>query len=281
MLLAHADPIQHTVVVAICLSGTIAYAWWWSTAARRARRAMISWAVAVFGVLVATMPTVEDWSERSFSGHMVQHLLLIAVVAPAFVVALEPVVFRRHRARRPHRALDRPWAAPVAAAMFVGTLLVSHLTGIYDAALGSQPLHEIEHLAYLVTAIALWVALRSGATRRDAAAPFGRIVAILGVIAGMAVLGLVLATAAEPLMPTYAAHQGVDAALRDQRRAAALMWIGGMLTTLPLLVLAFWRWAAHEEAAARRTEHLLDARVRVDAESDSATRTGSETATHS
>ena len=37
------------------------------------------------------------------------------------------------------------------------------------------------------------------------------------------------------------------------------MWVTGMLTTLPLLVLAVWRWAATEERVARRAEALADA----------------------
>ena len=52
---------------------------------------------------------------------------------------------------------------------FVGVLLVTHLTGIYDTALRSQLLHEGEHAAYLVTAALLWAALAKGqldATRR-------------------------------------------------------------------------------------------------------------------
>ena len=37
------------------------------------------------------------------------------------------------------------------------------------------------------------------------------------------------------------------------------MWVTGMLTTLPLLVLAVWRWASTEERIARRAEALADA----------------------
>ena len=37
------------------------------------------------------------------------------------------------------------------------------------------------------------------------------------------------------------------------------MWVTGMLTTLPMLVVAVWRWAATEERVARRAEALADA----------------------
>ena len=36
------------------------------------------------------------------------------------------------------------------------------------------------------------------------------------------------------------------------------MWVTGLLTTLPLLVAAVWRWASAEEQMARRAEALAD-----------------------
>ena len=68
---------------------------------------------------------------------------------------------------------------------------------------------------------------------------------------------MILLTAPEPLIETYAARLGPDA-LDDQRRAAALMWVSGMLTTVPLLLLAVWRWASAEERATARAEALTD-----------------------
>jgi putative membrane protein len=259
-LLAHPDPVQHLAFAALCLAATGAFARRWSSDARRSAAALWWWAIAVVGALGATVPAVESWAQRSFTGHMVQHLVLISIVAPALVIAVGPLMRSRRRGRRhwQRTVVDGPWVAPAAALAFVGVLLVTHLTGIYDTALRSRFLHEGEHVAYLVTAALLWAALREGATRRHAAAPFARIAAILGVIAGTAILGLVLATASEPLISTYSARNGFDRALDDQRTAAALMWIGGMMTSLPLLVLAFWRWAVHEEATARRLEQLTD-----------------------
>jgi cytochrome c oxidase assembly factor CtaG len=90
------------------------------------------------------------------------------------------------------------------------------------------------------------------------AAP-ARIGAVFGVIAGSAFLAIVLMAATAPMMPTYEARLGPRAALDDQRAAAAIMWVSGMFTTLPLLVLAVWRWAATEERVARRSEALADA----------------------
>nr|MBA3288747.1 cytochrome c oxidase assembly protein [Acidimicrobiia bacterium] len=81
---------------------------------------------------------------------------------------------------------------------------------------------------------------------------------VFGVGAGGALLAMVLLAAPTPLIETYETQLGADRALSDQRSAAALMWIAGMLTTVPLLVVAVWRWASTEERIARRAEALLD-----------------------
>ena len=43
--------------------------------------------------------------------------------------------------------------------LFVVVLFVTHLTSIYDDALGNRWLHEAEHAAYLLSACAMWAAV--------------------------------------------------------------------------------------------------------------------------
>jgi putative membrane protein len=131
-------------------------------------------------------------------------------------------------------------------------LYLTHLTGIYDAALSNRFLHDAEHLAYAFTAILLWVAVRGAGT----SAAVGRVGSAFAVIAGSAMLGIVLLSASTPLFSTYVERLGSDAALDDQHVAASLMWVGGMATTLPLLLVAVWRWASAEERIADRAEQL-------------------------
>jgi putative membrane protein len=209
-------------------------------------------------LVLASSSWVESVAERSFTGHMIQHLLMIVVAAPLLVVA-EPwrtVARAMHvpssRAGRRALATWHRGAPLVALVLFVAVLFVSHLTSIYDRSLHDRLLHEGEHLAYVASAVVLWAAVRASGR---AGAP-ARIGAVFGVMASSAVLGLILMSARDPLMPTYAVRLGTEPAIDDQRTAAAIMWIGGMLATTPLLVSAFWRWAAMEDAIARRAEAL-------------------------
>ncbi len=259
MVLAHSG-YDHVTFVAIAIVLVAGFgAVWWRDAARSLVR-FGCWTIAVVLVLLASSPRFEHLAEHSFTGHMVQHLVVIIGAAPLFVLArplhtmlaagvIRTTPFGRRVGAAWHRAA--PLIAPV---LFLGVLFATHLTAIYDDALGNRWLHEAEHAGYLLGSVAVWAAVLA---TRKANAP-ARIAAVFGIIAGSALLAVILMTAKDPLVPTYAAHLGDAEAVEDQRAAAALMWVSGMATTLPLMVASVWRWAATEDRIARRHEALLD-----------------------
>jgi putative membrane protein len=274
VLLAHTG-VDHVLIGLAGAAAAAAYGLAWlraphpSDVSRASRRAaersdsarLWSWIAGVALVVVASLPFMETLAEHSFAGHMVQHLIVIIGAAPLLVLA-RPVRTMMRAGWLPSTALGRRagvvwhrWAPAVGPGLFVVVMFATHLTPIYDDALGNRWLHETEHAAYLWSACAMWAAV-VGVRRTGAAARVG---SVFGVIAMSSFLALVLMAATSPLMPTYERRLGVDAALADQRAAAAIMWVTGMLTTLPLLVAAVWRWASAEEKMARRAEALADA----------------------
>jgi putative membrane protein len=276
-MIAHTSAAEHAVIVLLGVVAVLLYGLGWVGRPQVSRWRLVSWAAAVVVTLIATMPAVERWAERSFTGHMAQHLLLIVLAAPLYVAAQPVRTFRQlpwlaHRRVPGERALTRWWhrvgavAAPVA---FLGVLYLTHLTDLYEMALDHRVVHDLEHVAYLASAIALWavvigpgrgvmtsvrtatMATASSATTATPAIarPGGgaaRVGTAMAVIAGMALLGVVLMSASEPLVPTYVEALGRDEALDDQRLAASFMWAGGMGLTLPLLLASVWIWAAAE-----------------------------------
>lgn len=265
-MFAHTSPAEHVTVVLLGLAAIGLYGLGWTRRPGAAWWLLAAWSCGVGLTLVATMPSMEAWADDSFTGHMVQHLLMIVLVAPLLVVA-QPVRTFRWLPFLPDRpsAVERPiarwWrrnrtlAAPV---LFLLVLYLTHLTSVYEWALDNRLLHHVEHLAYLGGAIALWSSVLAPARQNGAV----RVATVLAVIAGSAFLGAILSTAGEPLVPTYVTSQGgVDAALDDQQRAASLMWAGGMGLTLPLLLTSVWVWASAEERRARHREAIIDARV--------------------
>jgi len=260
-LLAHTG-YDHLVLAAIAAAAIAAYGLAWAHQRRPRVWRLATWIAGVLIVLLASSPWLEALAEESFTGHMVQHLLVIIVAAPLFVVARPvhtlasagwmPTSAPVAPAGRRGAATWRTWSPVIGPLFFVVVLYVTHLTAIYDRALDDRLLHEVEHAAYLLGAVLTWSAVL-GAGRASAAARVG---AVFGVAAGGALLGMVLLSAPTPMIPTYEVQLGTARALSDQRSAAALMWVGGMLTTVPLLLIAVWRWASAEERIARRTEAL-------------------------
>lgn len=261
MLFAHTAPAEHVAIAAVGCAAVALYGWAWLHLPESRRRTwrLWSWAGGVLALTVSMAAPVERIAEESFTGHMVQHLLMIVVAAPLLVLARPVRTFvdglaPGHGTSGAERSVARWWRTAgtvIAPAMFLVVLFVTHLTGIYDAALGNRFVHDAEHLAYLLAAVALWAVVGSAG---QANAP-GRVAAVFAVIGGSALLGVVLLTASSPLIDTYATSLGADA-LDDQRAAASLMWVGGMAISLPLLVMAVWRWAATEQRIAERAEHL-------------------------
>lgn len=262
-LLAHAG-VDH-LAIGVAAAGVIGvYALAWMHQPNPVGWRLAAWAGGVVVVVAASLPWMERLAEQTFTGHMVQHLLVIIVAAPLLVVA-RPVHTMGRAGFLPTassmaptgRRLATRWrhTAPVIGPLLlVAVLVVTHLSAVYDLALHDRLVHELEHAAYLTGAVLTWAAVLGP---RPLGGP-ARVGAVLALAAGGALLGMILLTAPAPLIPTYEDRLGTVRALADQQSAAALMWIGGMATTVPLLVLAVWRWAAAEERIAGRAEALTD-----------------------
>ena len=257
-VVAHSG-LDHVALGAVAALLAGAYGWAWLRARQRDTRLLAAWTGGVLLVLIASLPFMERLAEESFTGHMLQHLLVIVLAAPLLVLARPGHVAARAglvpttAGGRRVAAWWRRWATLVGPLTFVVVLFGTHLSSVYDQALRHRGVHELEHAGYLLGAVLTWAAVL--AARPTGAV--GRIGAAFGVSAAGALLGVVLLTAPEPLIETYATRLGPEA-IDDQRRAAALMWVSGMLTTVPLLLLAVWRWASAEERATARAEALTD-----------------------
>lgn len=270
-MIAHSGLVSHLSLAALAVSAVVAYFVAWNRAPQARFLRLVSWSGGWVTLIIALSPPMEAAAERSFTGHMVQHLAMMVVAAPLLALSSPVEMFaaalraplRRSGAARQQRRFSRGFSrrlhrvGPVAAPLtFVTVLFVTHLTGVYDRALVDRWVHDLEHVAYLGSAVWLWSVILVG-RRADA---IERVGSVFAVIAGSALLGVVLLSASTPLVDTYAANLGTAEALSDQRAAASLMWVGGMATSLPLLFLAFWRWASTEERVTRRAEQLRDQR---------------------
>lgn len=229
-------------------------------AARRAGRRWPAARSAAFlgglAVLVLALQSgLDREAERRLGAHMWQHLLLTMAVPPLvllgapFELALRTLpprarasLARRLRGRAA-RALTRPAAA---LAVFAAVLVGSHVPAVYEAALRSPPLHDLEHAAYLTAAFLFWAPAIDAARTPAAPSPAGRVLYLLLAMPPMALVGVALMSASRVVYPHYAAVAG-GAALPDQRTGGMVMWVGGTLTLAAVVVLAGWAALRAEE----------------------------------
>ncbi|HET7071267.1 MAG TPA: cytochrome c oxidase assembly protein [Nocardioides sp.] len=221
----------------------------------------VSRACCFAGGLLALVVAVDGppdvFAESSFSMHMVQHVLLQLVAAPLLLLGGPvSVLLRADLPWLPRRVLVRILRSRIVALVthpvvafgaFTVVLVVSHLSPLYELALEHEPVHQVEHLAYLVTALLFWwpaIGVDPAPHR------IGHLYRLLYLMVSMPVtafLGLAIADAGRVLYSTYAQPTPWGATgLADQQAAGTLMWVAGMFTTVPAVGVVLMRWLDDE-----------------------------------
>jgi cytochrome c oxidase assembly factor CtaG len=265
------SPRLEVAVPLLVVTSAYAVGWW-----RLHRRGapVSAWRVAAGGgglaaLALALLSPLDALADRLFTGHMVQHLLLIAVAAPlllladpfpALVWALPtPIRAPVGRALRRGRWLRRTGAAltglPVAWTLHVLVVWLWHAPVAYDAAVADRLVHDLEHLAFFGSAALFWWPVVHPAPRLRARASYAARMAalVLGALQG-ALLGLLLAVSPDVWYASYAhpvSPWGLTP-LEDQAIGGVVMWgVGGAIDMLAVLVLAYRMLAAEDRRAAR------------------------------
>jgi cytochrome c oxidase assembly factor CtaG len=255
-MIAHTSVAQHALLAAVGVLAVAGYAVRWSRRRRASIVEPVMWAIGIAVLLAGTSPPFEHAADSSFTWHMAQHLVL-GLVATPFLVLARPgrLIAESSPALRGHaRALRAGRIGPVAAAgIAVVLMFVVHAGPVYDLALRHQFVHDVQHVLFLVAGVLFWVGALGMRARHGPA----RLVAALTAAAGLTLLSVWILTLDTPLSDEYVDRRGYASALRDQRMGAGLMWVGMIALTMPLLMLAVWRWAAAEQRQAERREQLV------------------------
>lgn len=259
------DPVP---TIGVGLVGLGYLAAWRRVGPGRPRRSLAAFGAGLLVVLVAINGPPDALSDTSFSAHMVQHLLMVLVAAPLLLVGAPVSLLLRADPRwLPRRVLagilrsraihlvSRP---VVTFALFAAVLVGSHFSPVYNLALEWDAAHQLEHVAYLVTALLFWwPAIGTDPGPRKPSHP-ARLLYLLLIMPVMALPGVAIAATDELLYPYYAAHPPPwgASAIQDQHLAGTLMWIIGMITMPPSLALVLLRWLDEDD----RDEARLTAR---------------------
>ena len=231
------------------------YALGWRRLSRRAdpqpvpRRAALV-LVSLGAVALALISPLDGLADVRFAAHMVQHVLLISVAAPALLLAdpfpivvwALPRALRRHASHVIRRAspAGRLWRTTTAMApawiVSAGILWAWHVPAAYDGALRHRWLHDLEHVSFFLAALVFWWPVIHPAPRfrRGASYPARVVYLVLGAFQ-TAALGLLLTLAPAVLYRSYA-----GAGLEDQARGGVVMWgLAGLIDMLAVLVLVY------------------------------------------
>jgi putative copper resistance protein D len=221
-------------------------------------------------IAVALQSGIERYDTTLFSVHMVQHLLLMLVAAP--LIALAAPVTQLLRAASP--GVRGRWLLPVlhshvvaavghpVVAWLAFTLVIwlSHFSPVFDLALEDRAVHDLEHAAYLASALLFWwPVIAADPARRRLPYPVRALYVLLQLPVN-SFLGMAILFAAAPLYPHYAtlgSPYGITA-LADQQLAGGLMWLAGDVAFIAAVLAIVAAWMRHEErdapAAERRSE---------------------------
>jgi cytochrome c oxidase assembly factor CtaG len=226
------------------------------------------WRVGVFGlglllVAVALSPLLEELGERTFTFHMVQHVLLGDLAALALVAGLTGPLLRpvlAVKAVERLRVLTHPL---VALPLWAANLYVWHLPALYEGALRHDALHALEHLCFLGFGALMWapvVEVLPGPAWFGTGAKFGYVVVVRLIGGVLANVFLWTGTVVYGVYETTERLWGMSAAA-DQATAGAVMMVEGSLVTLAALAWLFLRAAAEGELRQELLERGLDPRA--------------------
>jgi cytochrome c oxidase assembly factor CtaG len=224
-------------------------------------RPLPSWRVACFAaglalIVAGLVSPLAHMGEELLLAHMIQHLLVGDLAALLIVLGLtgpllQPLLAIRTIDRL--RVLTHPL---VAFPLWAASLYVWHIPALYQGALGSEPLHALQHACFLGFGVLMWMPL-VGPLPKPAwfgiPAKIGYVVAVR--LAGT-VLGNVFMWSNEVFYPDYApgeADFGISP-LTDQGTAGVLMTIEGGLVTLGVLAWLFLKWAEQDSERQRLVE---------------------------
>jgi len=183
-----------------------------------------------------------------FSAHMIQHLLLTLLVPPLLVVGTPGWMLRPLLQRRPLRAVARALTQPkVCFAVFNIVLATWHLPFMYNAAMANHPLHIVQHLMFIASAVMLWWPVMSQLPELPRLSyPMQMLYLFLTTIP-MSIVAVFITYSGNLLYPAYAATPRIWglSPLDDQLLGGLIMWIPGGLIFFAVISVIFFQWQAH------------------------------------
>jgi cytochrome c oxidase assembly factor CtaG len=209
----------------------------------------ISFALGIVLILVALVSPLAALDDELVWVHMAQHLVLGDLAALLMVLGLTGPLLQPLLAARGLGWLHTLVHPAVALPLWLVNLYLWHVPALYQAALQSQAVHALEHACFVGFGIAMWMALIGPLPKPAWFGNGARLIYVVVVRFGGAVLANVLLWSGSALYPDYASGEAAHgvSALADQGAAGVVMTIEQGLVTLGLFAWLFFRAARESE----------------------------------
>jgi cytochrome c oxidase assembly factor CtaG len=188
-------------------------------------------------VAATVLPPLATISERLFSAHMAQHLLIIVVAAPLFVVSR---VFTGLTRTAVGSRLTRPVAAWC---VFVAVFLFWHWPASFQWAAERESTRLLEHATILFASFLFWsVALSERG--QDWLSYGARALMVMTAAVATDLPGVIMVFSPRAIctMPGEDAVRWGLTALQDQQIAGLLMWVPANIVFFGIATWLFARW---------------------------------------
>ncbi len=266
----------------LVLAGVTATALGWLLLGRRVARAHPAhppsgWRDAAFlgglaTLLLALTSPIEAYEGQLFSVHMFQHMLIQLVAAPLLLLgapatlalrAASPAV-RRQLVAILHSRVMAVLSFPLLAwVLFAAVNWGWHFSSLYDQALETPWLHDLQHATFLGAALLFWWPVVGADPGRWRLPHPARLFYLFLAMPQNSFLGIALMSAPPSLYPHYLSNVrnwGPTPAV-DQSIGGMLMWVGGDVVFLLAMGLVVAAWVRAEDRRTAREDAREDARV--------------------
>ena len=180
-----------------------------------------------------------------FSAHMVQHLALTLIVPPLLIMGTPGWMLRPALAWRGVGAAARWATAPVHAFLLFNLVIaVWHLPPMYEYAMEHHPVHIVQHLCFMITAVLMWWPILSPLPELPRLSYPGQMLYLFLMTIPMSLVAVCIGYSGEVLYPAYASAPrlwGISP-LQDQLIGALLMWIPGGFFFFAIISVVFFKW---------------------------------------
>ena len=205
-------------------------------------------------LFVALISPLDALSAELASAHMIQHMLLMVVAAPLFVLGVPGLVLTWGLARkwRPMAASWRRWLDTDALGrpllpwiLYAATLWVWHLPSAYQAALIDPLVHDAQHLSFFVMACLFWRMVLAP-LRRHRLHPLTTVLVLFTTSLHATLLGVFMTLSPALWYDFYTRRTAVWGLtpLEDQHLAGLIMWMPSCLVYPAVAAAVFGMWLA-------------------------------------